>query len=195
MLESLRFGAVVIGASAGGLSALQIVLAALPKDFVAPVLIVQHFPVDAVMRLTRLLAPGCMLPIEEAVDKAQIEGGHIYIAPPGYHLLVEPERTMALCADDPVNWSKPSIDLLFDSASQVYRDALVGVLLTGANADGAQGLRRIKERGGLAFVQDPATAEAAAMPNAAISATTVDIVASLEKIGALLARGAMRLTL
>ena len=108
----------MIGASAGGLEALRIVLAALPADFAAPVLIVQHFPAEAVMRLPALLGPDCRILIEEAVDKAPIRGGHIYIAPPSYHLLVEQDRTMALSEDDPVNYSKPSIDVLFEAGAR-----------------------------------------------------------------------------
>ncbi len=187
MLVDPALGAMVVGASAGGIHALRIVLRSLPVDFGAPVFVVQHFPADAVMLLPSLLAAECQLPIEAVVDKAPIKRGHIYFAVPGYHLLIENERTLALSTDELVNWSRPSIDVLFESAARVYREQLVGILLTGGNSDGAAGIGAIKEHGGYTIVQDPTTAEAPAMPTAAINATPVDFVASLEQISALFA--------
>ena len=185
-------GAVVMGASAGGIEALRIVLRAVPANFVAPIIVIQHFPADSTMSLPALLASECRLPVIEAVDKAPIECGRIYIASPGYHLLIEKERTIGLSADELVNWARPSIDVLFESAARVYKELLVGVLLTGANSDGANGLKAIKKLGGYVIVQDPETSEAAAMPSAAIKATPVDFVGSLEEIGGLLANSKVR---
>ncbi|HYX36376.1 MAG TPA: chemotaxis protein CheB [Oligoflexus sp.] len=181
-------GAVVMGSSAGGMNALRKILRLLPADFALPILIVQHFPSDTPMLLPALLRSDCLLPVKEATDKSPIEAGHVYLAPPGYHLLVEEDHTLALSEDELVNWSRPSIDVLFESASLAFRTELIGIVLTGANHDGAHGLRMIKERGGLALVQDPDTAEARTMPQAAIDATPVDHVATLETIGMLLAR-------
>ena len=181
-------GAVVIGASAGGIAALRLLFRSLPNDFVAPIFVVQHFPADAAVDLPAILAPRCPLPVLEAIDKAIILGGRIYIAPPGYHLLIEKERTIALSVDELVNWSRPSIDVLFNSSAAVYQKQLIGILLTGANSDGAKGLKAIKEWGGYVIVQDPETAESSEMPKSAINATAVDLVASLEEIATLLAQ-------
>jgi two-component system chemotaxis response regulator CheB len=128
------------------------------------------------------------MPIQEAKDKTTIRPGVIYVAPPNYHLLVEDDRTLALSIDPRVNFSRPAIDVLFESAVDVYAHHIIGVILTGGNHDGAHGLRRIKEAGGLTIVQDPKTAKAGMMPAAALAATAVDYVLPLPEIGALLAR-------
>jgi two-component system chemotaxis response regulator CheB len=179
---------VVIGCSWGGLGALQAILDDLPADFPSPVIVVQHRGVEARdSGLAESLARHCALPVRTAEDKDQIEPGTVFVAPPGYHLLVEP-GTLALSTDERVHYSRPSIDVLFDSAADAYGDDVIGVILTGANADGAAGLRTIRERGGLGLVQDPAEAERDAMPLAAISAGAADQVLPLAAIGAELVR-------
>lgn len=162
--------AVVLGASAGAIQALLHVLPALPADYPLPVLIVVHIPSGRRSELTTLFASKCRLAVVEGEDKAPILPGTIVFAPPDYHMLVETDGTIALSRDEPVFFSRPSIDVLFESAADAYGSALVGVVLTGANEDGAQGLRAVAEAGGLAYVQDPATAYARAMPEAALGA-------------------------
>ena len=143
-----------------------------------------------------MLRPRCALPVVEAADKERIERGTVYLAPPDYHLLVEPDRTFALSVDAPVNFSRPSIDVLFESAAFAWRERLLGILLTGANADGADGLARIRTFGGQAWVQDPQTAAAPAMPAAGLERAGADRVLALPEMAAALAAagaaGAMR---
>jgi two-component system chemotaxis response regulator CheB len=183
--------AVVIGASAGGVEAISLLLAALPAQFGLAVLIVIHLPATNDNLLLSVLRPRCALPVVEAADKEPIERGTVYLAPPGYHVLVEPDRTLALSLDAPVNYSRPSIDVLFESAAFAYRDRLIGIVLTGANADGADGLARIRAFGGQAWVQDPQTAAASAMPAAALERAGADRVLSLPDMAtALVAVGA-----
>jgi len=180
--------AVVVGASAGGVEALQTVLGALQADFPAVVLIVQHLPPNQVSGLAPLLGLRCALPVAEAIDKAPLRPGQVVLAPPNYHLLVEPDRTMALSIDAPVHYSRPSIDVLFESAAPVYRDRLLGVLLTGANADGADGLAAIRRAGGRAWVQDPADAAHPEMPTAALQNAGADLVLDLAALSSRLRR-------
>ncbi|PWE52918.1 chemotaxis protein CheB [Metarhizobium album] len=160
--------AVVIGASAGALEALSAILPALPAGFRMPVLVVVHVPPDRRSALAELFRAKCKLPVEEAEDKQPITGGTIYFAPPAYHLLVEVDRTVSLSSDEPVLFSRPSIDVLFETAADAYGPALIAIVLTGANQDGARGLKAVVEAGGTAVVQEPATAFASAMPEAAI---------------------------
>lgn len=162
--------AIVIGASAGAVEALSAILPALPGDFALPVLIVVHVPPGRNNALVPLFAAKCRLPVREAQDKEAIEGGAIYFAPPDYHLLIERDRTLMLSADPPVLHSRPSIDVLFESAADAYGPSLAGVVLTGANADGAAGLKAILDAGGLAFVEDPSNAHVPTMPQAALKA-------------------------
>jgi two-component system chemotaxis response regulator CheB len=126
------------------------------------------------------------LTIKEAEDKEPLRAGHVYLAPAGYHLLIEPERTFGLSVDERVNYSCPSIDVLFESAAEVFAGSLIGVVLTGANKDGAQGLKAIKARGGLAIVQNPENAKAEVMPRAALAATEVDYIVELGQLAPLL---------
>jgi two-component system chemotaxis response regulator CheB len=179
----------VIGASWGGLQALTTVLSSLVReDLRASVVIAQHrSPDSAEGVLPQLLGYSSTVPVREAGDKEPIEPATIYVAPPDYHLLIE-ERHFALATDARVQFARPSIDVLFETAAEAYRDRALGVILTGANADGAAGLRAIHERGGLTVVQDPATAEKSAMPAAALAATAVDAVLPLEEIGQYLVR-------
>ena len=174
---------IAVGVSAGGLAALSTLLPALSKDFPVPVIVVQHVRADSDSFLVDHLDSLCHLPVREAVDKMDIEGGVIYIAPPGYHLLVEEGgRSFALSVDQPVHYSRPAVDVLFGSAARVWGKDLIGIVLTGANSDGAKGLARIKELGGLAIVQDPRDAENDFMPKAAIEAVKVDEILSLKEI-------------
>ena len=185
------YEAVVMGASAGGLDALRRILSGLDESFPLPIVIVQHMAASSGY-LAELLDEACRIRVKEADEKEALAAGVAYLAPAGYHLLVEPERTLSLTVDGKVNFSRPSIDLLFETAADAFGPALIGVVLTGANADGAAGLRKIKAAGGLAIVQDPAEAQARAMPAAAIAAAPVDHVAPLVAIGDLLRRYARR---
>jgi two-component system chemotaxis response regulator CheB len=180
--------AVVIGGSAGGMQALAVILPALPADFALPVAIVIHVKEDTAGYLATYLNGLCTLPVVEGLDKEPFKAGTIHVAPAGYHLLIEGDESLALSVDAPVSFARPAIDVLFESAAEVYGDGLIGIVLTGANRDGSQGLKRIKERGGLTIVQDPAAAEASFMPLAAIEATAVDHVLPLSEIGPFLAR-------
>lgn len=162
--------AVVIGASAGGLKALSDILPHLPTDFPLPVMVVIHIPPDKPSLIPSLFQDRCDLVVSEAEDKEMIQPGHIYFAAPDYHLLVEKEGCLSLSADEEVLYSRPSIDLLFESAADAYGVGLIGIILSGANEDGAAGLRRIVSEGGRALVQAPETAMSQAMPEAALSA-------------------------
>jgi two-component system chemotaxis response regulator CheB len=171
-----------MGASWGGLQALETVLSGLPRDFRTPIVIAQHRSADSGSgALSRMLSLRSGLDVREAGDKDAIEPATVYVAPPDYHLLVEPEG-FALSTEDMVQYSRPSIDVLFDSAADAYADELAAVVLTGANADGAYGLERVKRRGGVTIVQDPSTAEKRDMPQAAIATGAADHVLPLERI-------------
>ncbi len=174
-------GIVVIGASLGGLHAVETLLRSLPADFPRPVAIVQHREAGSDDRLGELLQSHTALPVAEAEDKETIVPGRVYLAPADYHLLIE-NGHFALSTEPPVWHARPSIDVLFESAADARGAQVIGVILSGANEDGACGLAAIKRRGGIAVVQDPATAEANAMPNAAIAAAEPDQVLPLEEI-------------
>lgn len=177
-----------MGASAGGVTALLSVLAPLPRGFSIPVICVLHLPDDRDSQLAEVFCRKLGRPVREARDKESIEGGIIYVAGPGYHLSVERDRSLSLSQEDRVHYSRPSIDILFESAADAYGTALVGVLLTGANEDGAAGLARIHQFGGLSIVQDPAQAQVATMPNAALVRHRPDHILPLNGIGHLLAK-------
>ena len=162
--------AVVIGASAGGVQALSQILPALPAGFPVPVLVVVHIPPHRDNALVELFAGKCLLAVKEAEDKEPLAPGTIYFAPPDYHLLVEAGGTVALSSDEAVNHSRPAIDVLFESAADAFGAHIAGVILTGANHDGAEGLRVLRAAGGQAIVEDPGTAEVATMPQAALTA-------------------------
>ena len=175
---------VAVGTSLGGLSALTTLLGALPENFPVPITIVQHRTISpAGGGLAKLLQETTRLTVVEAEDKMALEPGKIYLAPADYHLMIEEPGRLALSTDAPVRAARPSIDVLFQTAADAYRDALLGVVLTGASADGAEGLAAVKAYGGRAIVEDPATAECRTMPAAAIAATAVDYVLPLERIG------------
>jgi two-component system chemotaxis response regulator CheB len=179
----MSVGAIVIGASAGGLEAVGTVLDALPEDFAVPIVVVQHIPANAGDALPRRFQRHCRLPVHEAEDKEPVAGGNVFIAPPDFHLMIEPERRFSLSREERVNFSRPSIDVLFETAAEAYCSELVGVILTGASADGAAGLARVKRMGGLSIVQDPETAEVDIMPRAALNACDADRVLPLAEIG------------
>lgn len=178
--------AVVIGASAGGVDALLKLLASLPADFEPPILVVLHLPEDRPSLLVNILGHRLALRVSEAMDKQPIEASTVYVAPPGYHLSVEQDHTLSLSGEMPVNHSRPSIDVLMTSAAIAYGPGLLGILLTGASHDGAEGMATIKARGGWTVVQDPAQAQSPVMPESAIRRHTPDLVASLDDIHALL---------
>lgn len=161
--------AVAIGASAGGVEALGILLPSLPKSFRPAVFVVLHIVPHRDSLLTHIFRERCVLPVSEAGDKEPIEGGHIYFAPPDYHLQVEQDRTWSLSMDEQVNFSRPSIDVLFESAAWTYGKGLLGILLTGANSDGADGMAAIMAAGGHTWAQEPSTALSDVMPLSAIS--------------------------
>ena len=176
---------VLVGTSYGGVEALERVLPGLSPGLRVPVVVVQHRSRDADGGLCEFLRDHSPLPVVEPNDKEEVLAGRVYLAPRDYHLLVEDGR-FALSVDAPVTYARPSIDVLFESAADVYGGATIGVVLTGANRDGARGLARIKERGGFAVVQDPAEAESRAMPEAAVAGAKVDRVVRLDQVAPLL---------
>lgn len=181
------FDAVVIGASAGGVEALGTLLAALPPTFSAAILTVLHLPPDRGTVLPTLLGRRCARPVKEAEDKEPVQPGTVYLAPPDYHLLVEPDRTLSLSRDEPVHYSRPAIDPLFESAALVWRERLLGIILTGASSDGADGLREVRACGGRAWIQSPDEATSPVMPAAALAMAGADEVLRLADIAARLA--------
>ena len=158
-------------------------VSALPAGFPVPVVIVLHRHPEGKERAETQLNSSCLLNVKQAEDKEAVEAGTVYLAPPAYHLLIEDDETFSLSIDEKVNYSRPSIDVLFESAADVYGETLVAILLTGANRDGADGLRSVKEAGGVTIVQDPEDAEAAAMPQAALRLMQPEKVMSLSEIG------------
>lgn len=171
--------ALVIGASAGGVSALQTVLGSLPGSLQSPVFVVLHVPKDRPSGIPELLAGYCALPVLEADDKQPVRPGHVYFAPPDYHLLVENRGAMALSMDEPVLFSRPSIDVLFESAAAVYGRGLLAILLTGASSDGSEGVAAVRAAGGKAWIQCPVEAASPIMPNAALAHAGADAVLRL----------------
>ncbi len=180
-----QFEIVVIGTSTGGLKALQTLLSGLPAEFSLPMVIVQHRGKDSETGLCEFLSRCSRLPVTEPEDKEPLRRGHVYLAPRDYHLLIE-KRSFALSTDPPVGFARPSIDVLFESAADEYQERAIGVILTGANRDGARGLAAIKSRGGLTIVEDPASAACREMPDAAIALTHADWILPLQEIAPLL---------
>ena len=178
--------AVTIGVSAGGMRALSALLPKLPEKPTYAVIIVQHVREGSDSYLADHLGQICAIRVKEADEKESIQPGTVYMAPSGYHLLVEEDKTFSLSADPPVNYARPSIDVLFESAAGVFEDRLVGIVLTGASSDGAKGLALIKAAGGITVVQDPATAESPVMPLEAIQASKADRILTLPEIGTFL---------
>jgi len=181
-----RIDAVVIGASAGGFEAILSVLQDLPASYPMPLMAVLHLPDHHDSRLAELFGYRLALRVREARDKEAIEPGVLYFAPSGYHLLVETDHSFSLSCEDRVAYARPSIDVLFETAADAYGAGLAGILLTGANYDGAAGLAGMQVAGALTVVQDPASAEIATMPEAAIRRMTPDLILSLPEIRSLL---------
>ena len=176
---------VVVGTSWGGLAALRTLVAGLPESFQMAVTLVQHRHKDSDHLLRTLLQERSTLRVFAVEDKMPLEHGHIYVAPPNYHTLIEPGY-FSLSTDAPVRFSRPSIDVTFASAADAYAHRTVGIVLTGANEDGAEGLRRISDRGGMAIVQDPDSAESRPMPDAARKAVPRARVMTIDAIAAFL---------
>jgi len=178
----MNYEAIVIGVSSGGMNALKFIFATLPAGFSIPIIIVQHVSPRSDNEWIKVLNENSNLTIKEADEKEKIEQGNIYIAPANYHLLIEEDKTFSLTIDERVNYARPSIDVLFETAAEAYKNKLIGMVLTGSNNDGTSGIKRIKECGGLAIIQDPVTAESSYMPASAIAAIDPDYILSLEEI-------------
>lgn len=185
-MDLKHYEAIVIGVSSGGMNAMKIMFSLLPAGFSIPLIIVQHLGARSGNDWIRLFDDKCRLKLKEADEKEHIESGTVYFAPANYHLLIEKNKTFSLTVDERVNFARPAIDVLFESAAEAYKDRLIGIILTGANNDGAKGLARIKELGGLTIAQDPETAESSYMPAAAIELMQPDHILSLENITGLL---------
>jgi len=176
------FRIVAIGASAGGVEVVSEILGGLKPTCQVAILLVIHIPPTRDTRLLQLLRSKSRLPVIEVDDKEQILRSHVYLAPPDYHILVEDEESLALSSDLPINYSRPSIDVLFESAADVFGERLIGVVLTGANRDGASGLSKIISARGIGIVQDPEEAHCRVMPEAAISNSASALVMSRSQI-------------
>lgn len=176
------FSLVGIGCSAGGIESLKKILPALPETLPVALVIIQHRGTDSPQILPQFFSQICRLPVVEPDDKDKIEKGVVYLAPTNYHLMVSGDRCFSLSVDDPVNHSRPSIDVFLETAAATYGEEMIGVVLSGANADGAAGLRTVKQYGGLAMAQDPATAPHPLMPLEAIRAAQPPLILSVEKI-------------
>jgi two-component system, chemotaxis family, protein-glutamate methylesterase/glutaminase len=181
-----RIDAVVIGASAGGIEALTVLLPALMAGLRPPVFVVVHLPRDRPSALAEIFARKCAVPVREAEDKEPVAAGTVYFAPTTYHLLLDQGPQLALSADAPVNLSRPSVDVLFESAADLYKTRLLGIILTGANDDGASGLAAVHDAGGVTVVQRPDTARAPMMALSALKLRPADGVMTLNEIAAML---------
>ncbi|MBF0468381.1 MAG: chemotaxis protein CheB [Desulfamplus sp.] len=180
MISELK--AIAIGVSAGGFNALHRILPMFRSDFILPIMVVQHRKADQESYLITSLNDKCQLSVKEPLDKTKIEPGNIYIAPGGYHLLVEKDYYFSLSVDPPVCYCRPSIDVLFESAAEAFGSTLVGIILTGANFDGTKGIKRIKSLGGITIAENPETAEINYMPRSAIKTNAVDHILNLDDI-------------
>lgn len=180
------YEAIVIGVSSGGMTALNTLLSLLPKTFSIPIIILQHIGANSDNKWIDILNKRTNITIKEAEEKEKIEKGNAYVSPPNYHLLIERDKTFSFTIDERVNYARPSIDVLFESAADAYKSKLIGIILTGSNNDGARSLKRIKEYGGMAIAQDPDTAESSYMPASAIATVKMDYILTLQGISALL---------
>jgi two-component system chemotaxis response regulator CheB len=181
-----RIDAIVIGASAGGVDALDVLLPALPESLRPPTFVVLHLLSERPSLLVEIFSPRCALPLREADDKEPVAPGTVYFAPPDYHLLIDTGPKLSLSSDERVNFSRPSIDVLFESAADVYKERLLGIILTGGSDDGSQGLAAIRRAGGAIVVQDPGDAQVPHMVKAALRRVDPDFVLPLTGIAALL---------
>lgn len=179
---------VAIGTSAGGLKALGTLLGALPADFPAPILVVQHLSADRESHLAALLERGCPLRVAQAVDGESVRPGHVYIAPPGQHMVVVAGGGIHLTGEPEVRFSRPSVDVLFESMARTYGAAGIAVVLTGGGSDGALGARAVKDAGGTVLVQDRSEAQTTGMPAAAVRSGAADHELSLEALARALVR-------
>lgn len=177
-----KFRVIVIGCSAGGLQAMMQIVPELPKEFPIPIILVQHRAKEPKDLLEEVLQHKTKLNVKQADEKEKILPGYLYIAPPDYHLLIEQDETFSLSSDEPVQYSRPSIDVLFESAASVYGAGLLGIILTGANQDGTYGLKAIKSKNGYTISQNPKEAAFQLMPESAIASNAVDQVLKLQEI-------------
>ncbi|MCR4317649.1 MAG: chemotaxis protein CheB [Planctomycetes bacterium] len=171
---SRAFRAIAIGASAGGFEALSAILGGLSRKFTLPIFVAIHLHVTDEGRLAEQLGSVCAMRVRTPVDKERSRPGTVYVAPADYHMLIESDGTVALSIDERVNWSRPSIDVLFESAARAFRNTLAAVILTGANSDGTAGLMYVREAGGFAIAQNPESAEHPEMPRSAIESGVID---------------------
>lgn len=186
------YEAVAIGTSAGAVEVLSAILPALPKDYPLPVMVVVHLPPEKKSVLAELLQSKSQVTVREAEDKEPVLPGHVYLAPPDYHLQIEQNKTLSLSSDEPELYSRPSINVLFETAADAYGSKLIGIVLTGANSDGARGLKTIISHGGKGIVQHPSAAYASTMPQAALDVAPQaqameipDIIQYLKEVGGL----------
>lgn len=186
MTKTNKYECITIGVSAGGTKALERLLPVLPRDFPFSIVIIQHLHPQQEGYFIQYFDSICNLKVKEADEKEIPKAGTIYFAPANYHLLLEEDNTFALNVDPKVNYARPSIDIFFDCAAAVYKEKLIGIILTGANSDGAKGLQNIIEQHGTAIIQDPADAEIPSMPKAAIKLCNAHYILNLEKIAELL---------
>ena len=177
-----KFDLVVIGCSVGGIEALKIILSDIPKNFNVPIVIVQHRSPDSNSMMIRYFTDLCPLTVCEPEDKEPIEAGKVYFAPANYHLLLAADHRFNLSVDEPVFYSRPSIDVTFKSAAEIYNNRLIGFVLSGSNADGARGLKEIKDFGGFTVVQNSKTAYQSEMPLAAIEMVGPDLILDLKEL-------------
>jgi two-component system, chemotaxis family, protein-glutamate methylesterase/glutaminase len=177
-----KYSAIVIGMSAGGLDVLMQLFVNLKDSFPMPVILVQHLHPESMSELPDILSRYTGMKVKECTANVKIDSGTIYTAPANYHILIERDKTISLSCEEKVNYSRPSIDMLFESAAYVWTGELIGILLTGANNDGAAGMRKIKELGGLTIAENPQTAEYPTMPQSAIDNGGVDLILNIEEI-------------
>lgn len=189
-MAAQQIEAIVIGGSAGALEALNAILPALPAGFTLPLTIVLHLPPTKPSHLPEVLAARCALPVSEPDDKEPLTPGHVYVAAPNYHLMISRDRTFSLSVDGLVHFSRPAIDVLFETAADAYGSGLLGVLLSGANEDGARGIAAIKRAHGQTVVQSPETSQVTTMPDAALRLHPSATVLGLPAIGPYLAQQA-----
>jgi two-component system chemotaxis response regulator CheB len=182
----MEYKIIVIGTSAGGMEALKIILPVFPPAFPIPIVIVQHISSLSNGFMIQYMNSISSVRVKEAEEKELLTSATVYFAPPNYHLLIEEDQTLSLSVENKVNYARPSIDVMFESAVYAYGNAIIGVILTGANNDGAKGLATIKNVGGYAIVQSPETAYSDSMPKAAIAQTTPDLIIPLDEIGIVL---------
>ena len=182
MEPARKYHAIVVGTSAGGFHAVSEILGKLPIDFPVPVIVVQHRAKESQDLFEEVLQRKCAITIKQADEKEHIQSGKVYVAPPNYHLLIETDRTFSLSLDPPVQYSRPSIDVLFESAALAYKDKLIGIILTGSNSDGAAGISSVRKMGGLTIAQDPGEAQYSLMAQASINTKQVQHIWKLKDI-------------